>query len=282
MGKCTTATLTWPRLAPRRSDWQNKSFIRQYERLDSALPLPTIGRRIRSYTRYDALGNCVVVTDANGGATTYGYDGLNRLLSIQYPDSAVQYAYDAAGNRTVVTSVTPTPALAKRTAGASVSGTVVTTHAYDAANRLTARARSDGWSYTYNWSPCGQMLAEWTRGLPARAFTYDGAGRMVEARVLTLTTRFRYTLALQSAMALGARLVVTEGNVVGRGAQPQPQPQPQPGVRWSVRLEYRPDRVHRDTNPQIDIFHRSFRLVIFCNGQQELAHSRIWPERIVA
>jgi hypothetical protein len=95
----------------------------------------------------------------------------------------------------VITSTTP------------LSGTVVTTHTYDAANRLTYRARGDARSYTYDWSARGQMLTEWTEGLPVRTFDYDGAGRMVEATVFTLTTRFTYN-------GDGARRVV---EVVGQG-----------------------------------------------------------------
>jgi hypothetical protein len=59
------------------------------------------------------------------------------------------------------------------------------------------------------------MLAElvlsivegYTQGIPVRTFSYDGAGRMVEATVFTLTTRFTYN-------GLGARLAV---EVVGYG-----------------------------------------------------------------
>ena len=89
-----------------------------------------------------------------------------------------------------------------------LSGTVVTTYTFDAANRLTDRIVSDGRTYTYTWSPRGEMLAEWTQGYPVRTFTYDAAGRMVEATVFTLTTRFTYN-------GDGDRLVV---NVVGQGA----------------------------------------------------------------
>jgi hypothetical protein len=97
-----------------------------------------------------------------------------------------------------------------------LSGTVVTTHTYDAANRLTARARSDGRAYTlraepqdeaYDWSARGQMLTEWMAGVPVRTFTYDSAGRMTQATVFTLTTRFTYD-------GDGARRVV---EVVGHG-----------------------------------------------------------------
>jgi len=51
------------------------------------------------------------------------------------------------------------------------------------------------------------MLTEWTEGLPVRTFDYDSAGRLAQARVLTLTTRFTYD-------GNGARRVV---EVVGHG-----------------------------------------------------------------
>ena len=94
-----------------------------------------------------------------------------------------------------MTSVTP------------LSGTLVTTYTYDAANRLTDREVSDGRAYTYTWSVRGQMLAEWTEGVSVRTFSYDGAGRMVEATVFTLTTVFTYS-------GLGARVAV---GIVGQG-----------------------------------------------------------------
>ncbi len=84
----------------------------------------------------------------------------------------------------------------------------VTTYTYDASNRLTARSRSDGHTYTYDWSQRGQLLTEWTQGYLVRAFSYDGAGRMIEAWVFTQTTEFAYN-------GLGARLAV---EVVGHGA----------------------------------------------------------------
>jgi YD repeat-containing protein len=111
------------------------------------------------------------------------------------------YAYDAGrpfrspSNRRVFTSTTP------------LSGTLVTTYTYDAANRLTARSASDGRAYVYEWSQRGQLLAENTQGVDVRTFTYDGAGRLVEAAVFTLTTRFTYD-------GLGAR---THVEVVGHG-----------------------------------------------------------------
>jgi hypothetical protein len=50
------------------------------------------------------------------------------------------------------------------------------------------------------------MLSEWTEGAAVREFSYDAAGRMIEATIFTLTTRFTYN-------GLGARVAV---EVVGQ------------------------------------------------------------------
>jgi YD repeat-containing protein len=92
------------------------------------------------------------------------------------------------------------------TSATPLSGTVVTTYTFDAANRLTDQVRSDDRAYTYTWSARGQMLSEWTEGAAVREFSYDAAGRMIEATVFTLTTRFTYN-------GLGARVAV---EVVGQ------------------------------------------------------------------
>ncbi len=46
------------------------------------------------------------LASASAWATTYEYDELGRVKKVTYDDgSYVIYAYDAAGNRTVVTAV---------------------------------------------------------------------------------------------------------------------------------------------------------------------------------
>ena len=111
----------------------------------------------------------------------YTYDGLYRLAAAHYDNGVTfEYAYDAVGNRTRMTSTTP------------LSGTVVTGYIYDAAGRLAGREVSDGRTYTYTWSVRNELLAEHTQGYPVRTFTWDAAGRMVEATVFTQTTRFTY------------------------------------------------------------------------------------------
>ncbi|MCP4420835.1 MAG: RHS repeat protein, partial [Chloroflexi bacterium] len=56
-------------------------------------------------TQYNALGYRTVMTDSNEAVTTYAYDGLNRLSSVNYlaDNETVQYSYDGLGNRTVMT-----------------------------------------------------------------------------------------------------------------------------------------------------------------------------------
>ena len=81
-----------------------------------------------------------------------------------------EYTYDGVGNRTAMT------ATLRVAATTPLNGTLVTTHTYDIANRLTGRTVSDGRSYTYDWSDRGQLLAEWTQGYPVRPFTTMGQG----------------------------------------------------------------------------------------------------------
>jgi len=149
----------------------------------------------------DAVGNRTHVTETGSGVTrgiSYTYDALYRLTTADYSTGeAFAYRYDAVGNRVAMTSTTP------------LSGTVVTTHTFDAANRLTNRAVSDGRAYTYTWSNRGQMLAEYTNGVPVRTFAYDGAGQMVRATVFTLTTEFVYN-------GLGARVALSVAGTTTR------------------------------------------------------------------
>jgi YD repeat-containing protein len=142
----------------------------------------------------DAAGNRTHVTETGSGVTrmiTNTYDALNRqIVSAYSTGEAFTYRYDAVGNRVAMTSTTP------------LSGTVITAYTFDAANRLTNRVVSDGRTYTYTWSQRGQMLAEYTGGVPVRTFAYDGAGQMVQATVFTLTTEFVYN-------GLGARVALS-------------------------------------------------------------------------
>jgi YD repeat-containing protein len=123
----------------------------------------------------------IQVADPDRTVINYTYDGLYRLTkadSTGESTTTFEYAYDPVGNRTTQT--------------ATITSTQVTVYQYDEANRLIDRTESTGQAYTYAWSDRGEMLAEYFQGTPIRAFTYNAAGQLSEATVLTLTTRFRY------------------------------------------------------------------------------------------
>ena len=58
-----------------------------------------------SSSQYNALGMKLSTTDANGDVTSYGYDGLNRPITVTYETDGetVLYAYNALGSRIMMT-----------------------------------------------------------------------------------------------------------------------------------------------------------------------------------
>ncbi len=134
-------------------------------------------------TRYNALGHRTAVTDADGGVTYYGYDGLNRLGSIQYPEFIVQYAYDAVGNRTVITdSVGVTTNVYDNLYRLiSVDDPITDTveYGYDLAGNRTQLSYPDGSvvSYTYDADNRLIQVEDWDNGLTT--YSYDEASYLV-------------------------------------------------------------------------------------------------------
>ena len=104
----------------------------------------------------DNVGNRLTMVDGSG-TTTYTYDDLNRLLSVDYPSGSpdtVSYTYDAMGNRLTLTE-----------------DAVTTTYVYDDADRLTST--SGGSALSFTWDDNGQMLSK-----GSQTFTWDALGRM--------------------------------------------------------------------------------------------------------
>ena len=106
-----------------------------------------------NYT-YDNNGN-QLAKDENGQTTTYTYDELNRLSTVNYPDVGVEsFTYDNAGNR-----------LTKALGDESVSYT------YDKANRML-QSVSNGIQTIYRYDPNGNLLSEKTNE-QTKTYTYD-------------------------------------------------------------------------------------------------------------
>ncbi|NJP06973.1 MAG: RHS repeat-associated core domain-containing protein [Chloroflexaceae bacterium] len=132
---------------------------------------------------YDAVGNQVAHTDFNGRTTTSTYDELDRLRTI-VPDPAL-------AEPTVAFSYTLT---GQRGAMSDASGT--TTYAYDALDRLIAKATPFGTlSYTYDAaSNLLTMQSSNTNGSAVR-YTYDALNRLAtvtDERLTPGTTSYSY------------------------------------------------------------------------------------------
>jgi RHS repeat-associated protein len=128
---------------------------------------------------YDADGNQATKTDATGVTTTTAYDADNRPTKITYSDGTptVTYAYDKDGNQTAVTDGTGTRALAydKDRHLTSEGGFA---YAYDADGNITSRKYPDGTSYTYAYTPDGQVASTAT-GSSATSYAYTQTGNLI-------------------------------------------------------------------------------------------------------
>lgn len=196
---------------------------------DSASKRPTV------ITTYDANGNVLSVTDANGHTTTNVYDTLNRLTSTT--DAAgitVSYEYDAEGNRTKVTdgnlhsTLFEYDGLNRNTRITNVANQS-TSFAYNALNK-TSRTDANGQttSYTYDnrhrlitvsysidssgnrthsYDPVGNLLSVVELGKGGKAdvaYTYDALNRVITEISGGITHQYEYDLA-------GNRLKTTYG-----------------------------------------------------------------------
>jgi RHS repeat-associated protein len=139
------------------------------------------GGTISSYSyEYDPNSNRERQVETNAGrteTTSYDYDLVNRLRTVTYPDKAVEYEYDKAGNRT-----------RELTTGTEASDK---TFQYDAINRLETITDTGS-------------AAELTR------YTYDPNGNTTSKTAGGVTTNFHFDIRDQ----LGE---VRQGaNVLGR------------------------------------------------------------------
>ena len=114
-----------------------------YDDLGNLLSITSPDAGTTTYT-YDEAGNRASQTDANGVTVDYGYDALNRLTTIEYPDSNLDatLTYDAGTNQ-------------KGRLTTMVDGSGTTTFSYDVYGNLTQESKVvDGnthvTAYTYD------------------------------------------------------------------------------------------------------------------------------------
>jgi RHS repeat-associated protein len=127
------------------------------------------------------------------GANTYTYDGLSRVTSWLNPGgTTTTYGYDAASNRTSVT----TPA-----------GTRTST--YDQRNRITGTTGAGGTADTFAFNARGQLTTS-TRGGVTTSYTYDAFERLTQATESPGTTTYTYDSLDRAAQRNGANFAYND------------------------------------------------------------------------
>jgi RHS repeat-associated protein len=120
---------------------------------------------VRTGYTYDAVGNLLTITDANGNVTTFGYDLLDRLIREVNPiGNTWQYEYDPVGN------------LIRRTdANGDVTG-----YTYDADDLLVSIGYPDGSGVTFAYDAAHNQV-QMIDGLGTTLNTYDALSRPISS-----------------------------------------------------------------------------------------------------
>ncbi|HYH07155.1 MAG TPA: DUF6531 domain-containing protein [Thermoanaerobaculia bacterium] len=139
---------------------------------------------------YDRVGNPRWKRRTDGLLESYQYDALHRIISVYYPSPLrqVQYAYDAAGNRTwhseSYNGNAPFQSSYSYDASDRASSDWAGNAFYDANGALTAQGqRSLYWNAQH-------LLGAFYEGPNAHSYQYDGDGRRVAQTTNGVTTSY--------------------------------------------------------------------------------------------
>lgn len=158
-------------------------------RLQAQSGPPPAAAEVTLLNQYDASGNVTQRMTGNGQVIQYGYDALDRLLSIDYPDGAspdAAFAYDANGNLIRMEDWTGTTAFT-----------------YDVFDRLTGIDYPGGGFVRYGYDPVGNVTdlqfgdtdsLDEPGGYNHVRYTYDADNHLLSVTDVLAdeTTRYEY------------------------------------------------------------------------------------------
>lgn len=113
---------------------------------------------------YDKIGRVISMAD-NQGITSYGYDGLGRLLEVDGPlnNDVISYEYDSAGNRISMTNQDGEKTL----------------YAYDALNRLAQLMDPAGKATLYAYDEVSNLVEMNCPNGIESLYTFDNLNRLI-------------------------------------------------------------------------------------------------------
>ncbi len=122
------------------------------------------------------------------GKTTYGYDADGQLTSAELPTGElITYAYDAAGNRTVVSDSGATTTYTTNNLNQYTS-VGASTYSYDANGNLVVTTRPGG-DTTYTYDDESRLIAE-TTPTDTYTFQYNALGNLISSTDNGETTQY--------------------------------------------------------------------------------------------
>jgi RHS repeat-associated protein len=133
--------------------------------------------------QYDSAGRLSRMTDRKGAATTFGYDGQGRVITIARPDEQTRFAYDIVGRTVSV---------------ADGAGTIL--FSYDGADRLTTEKQTAGGITTtiqYQYDALDRRVSRTVSGAVNETTTYgyDRTDRLTLITYRGQQTTFEYDAA---------------------------------------------------------------------------------------
>lgn len=156
----------------------------------------TTGALVTS-TTYDPTGNRSTLVDPLGQTTSYGYDALGRLVSVDYssantPD--VNFEFDANDNRASMTDGTGTTTYAfdeaNRLTSVTTPGPTTVAYRYDLDGNRTKLIYPDGTAVVYAFDKVSRLdtLTDWASRSVAYTYFPDGALKTATNPNGTVTT----------------------------------------------------------------------------------------------